>query len=103
MIPFNNWSPKSIALIFAEQFHKLSYFLTRTFQNGYLRRYVMIILVLLTLVFGIHIFINPRIFLSLAEIKSLNWYEIVILAMMFVSILFTVFTKSRLSAIVGMG
>jgi len=103
MIIFNAWSPKSLTLVFAAYFQKVSYFLTRTFQNGYLRRYIMIILVLLTLVFGIHVFINPRIFLSLKEIKSLNWNEIVVLAMMFVSILFTVFTKSRLSAIAGMG
>src|SRR5690554_1305366 len=41
-------SPKSIALQFSDIFQKTSYFLTRTFQNGYLRRYVMIILALLT-------------------------------------------------------
>ncbi|RFC54023.1 hydrogen gas-evolving membrane-bound hydrogenase subunit E [Brumimicrobium aurantiacum] len=103
MIKFNAFSPKRLALVFANQFERISYFLTRFFQNGYLRRYVMIILVLLTLVFGIHIFINPRIFLSLKEIKALNWNEIVVLAMMLVSVLFTVFTKSRLSAIAGMG
>jgi len=96
-------SPKSIALGFAGFFQKTSYFLTRTFQNGYLRRYVMIILVILTVVLGIHIFINPRIFLTLKEIKSLNWNEVVILIMMLTSIIFTVFTKSRLTAIVGMG
>lgn len=96
-------SPKSISLKLMGLFHQLAHFLTRTFQNGYLRRYVMVILVLLTLVFGIHIFINPRIFLSLAEIESLNWSEIVVLIMMFVSILYTVLTKSRLNAIVGMG
>ena len=97
------FAPKAIALQFANLFQKTSYFLTRSFQNGYLRRYVMIILVLLTIVFGIHIFINPRIFLSLTEIKSLNWNEIVVLLMMLISILFTVFTKSRLTAIAGMG
>lgn len=103
MVKFNAFSPKSLALKFSDLFQKMSYKLTRTFQNGYLRRYVLIILVLLTLVFGIHVFINPRIFLELKEIKSLNWNEIVILAMMLVSILFTVYTKSRLSAIAGMG
>ncbi|PKR80511.1 Na(+)/H(+) antiporter subunit A [Brumimicrobium salinarum] len=96
-------SPRSISLQFAQLFHNTSYFLTRVFQNGYLRRYIMIILVLLTLVFGIHIFINPRIFLSLKDIKALNWNEVVILFMMLISILFTVFTKSRLTAIAGMG
>nr|WP_233244210.1 hydrogen gas-evolving membrane-bound hydrogenase subunit E [Brumimicrobium oceani] len=103
MLKFDAFAPKSLALKFADLFQRISYFLTRTFQNGYLRRYVLIILVLLTLVFGIHVFINPRIFLELKEIKALNWNEIVILAMMLVSIIFTVFTKSRLSAIAGMG
>ncbi len=103
ILKLDAWAPKSVALMLMDNFQKFSYFLTRTFQNGYLRRYVMIILVLLTLLFGVHVFVNPRIFLSLKEIKSLNWNEIVILIMMLTSIIFTVFTKSRLAAIAGMG
>lgn len=96
-------SPKSLFLKFGNSFQRFSYFLTRTVQSGYLRHYVMAILVVLTLVFGVHIFINPRIFLSITEIEALNWKEISVLIMMFVSILYTVLTKSRLNAIVGMG
>lgn len=96
-------SPKSIILEASTYFEQFAYFLTRVFQNGYLRRYVMILLVLLTIVFGVHIFINPRIFLSLKEIRGLEISEIVVCLIMLLSILYTVFTKSRLSAIAGMG
>tara|TARA_B100000508_G_C11465884_1_gene282565 strand:- start:51424 stop:53730 length:2307 start_codon:yes stop_codon:yes gene_type:complete len=100
---FNIASPKHILLKFAEYFEQFSYFLTRVFQNGYLRRYVMILLVLLTVVFGVHVFINPRVFLSLKEIRGLEVSEIIVCVVMFVSILYTVLTRSRLSAIAGMG
>jgi len=96
-------SPKSIYHFGGTVFQKISYFLTRKLQNGYLRRYVLIFLVLLTAIFGVHVFVNPHIFLSLKEIQAINWNEIIILVMMFASILFIVFTRSRLTAIAGMG
>ena len=100
---FDVLAPKDIIILFGNLFSKLSIFLTRLFQNGYLRRYVMILLVVLTVVLGIHIFINPRVFLNIEQIKSLDWNEIVICIIMFFAILFTVFSKSRLSAVAGLG
>ncbi len=96
-------APKSILLKGTDYFQKFSFFLTSIFQNGYLRRYVMIMLVILTIVFGVHVFINPRVFLSLKDIKGLEISEIIICIIMFVSVLYTVLTRSRLSAIAGMG
>ena len=100
---FNVFAPKDILLSLGDLFSKLSLFLTRLFQNGYLRRYVMILLVILTVVLGIHIFINPRVYLNIQQIKSLDWNEIIICIIMFFAILFSVFSKSRLSAVAGLG
>lgn len=100
---FDAVAPKDIILILGDLFSKFSLFLTRLFQNGYLRRYVMILLVILTVVLGIHIFINPRVYLNIQQIKSLGWNEIIICIIMFFAILFTVFSRSRLSAVAGLG
>ena len=100
---FDVVAPKDLILKFGNIFGKLSLFLTRLFQNGYLRRYVMILLVVLTVVLGVHIFINPRVFLNIQQIKSLDWNEIIICIIMFFAIIFTVFSKSRLSAVAGLG
>jgi multicomponent Na+:H+ antiporter subunit A len=100
---FDVIAPKDLILLFGNLFQQLSLFLTRLFQNGYLRRYVMILLVVLTVVLGVHIFINPRVFLKIEQIKSLDWNEIIICIIMFFAILFTVFSKSRLSAVAGLG
>ena len=96
-------APKTILLSLLKSFQKFAYFLTRVVQNGYLRRYVMILLVLLTAVFGFHVFINPRIFLSLQEIRTLETPELIVCIIMLAAIIYTVFTRSRLSAIAGMG
>jgi multicomponent Na+:H+ antiporter subunit A len=100
---FDIVAPKDLIIQFGDLFSKLSLFFTRLFQNGYLRRYVMILLVVLTIVFGVHIFMNPRVFLNIGQIKSLDWNEIIICIIMFFAILFTVFSKSRLSAVAGLG
>lgn len=100
---FDAFSPKDIFILCGRLFSQLSLFLTRLFQNGYLRRYVMILLVVLTAVFGVHIAINPRVYLDISQIKDLDWNEIIICIIMFLSILFTIFSKSRLSAVAGLG
>jgi multicomponent Na+:H+ antiporter subunit A len=96
-------APKTILLKGTDYFQKFSFFLTSIFQNGYLRRYVMIMLVILTVVFGYHVFMNPHTFLSLKEIGRLEVSEIVVCVIMFGAIMYTVLTRSRLSAIAGMG
>lgn len=97
-------SPKSIFIKLGKGFLSISYFLTRTVQNGYLRKYILVILIILTIVLGAHIIFSQGVSLSIInDIDPLNWKEISVLIMMLVSMLFTVLTKSRLSAIVGMG
>ncbi|MEX2483248.1 MAG: hydrogen gas-evolving membrane-bound hydrogenase subunit E [Brumimicrobium sp.] len=100
---FDVLAPKDVFIKLATIFERLSLFLTQLFQNGYLRRYVMILLVLLTVVLGLHTFLTPRVYLNVADIKSLDWNEIFICIIMFLAILFTVFSKSRLSAVAGLG
>lgn len=96
------FSPKEIALWFYQQFAAFSYYLTRHVQHGYLRRYVMVILSVLTLLLGTHIVLNPRVFIALEDVKTLRISDIVVLFLMLASVVFTVFTSSRLTAIIGM-
>lgn len=95
-------SPKSIFLTFSDWFFYLSYGLTRLFQNGYLRKYVMVLLIMLTIALGSHIILNLNVSNVLLDIKSLSISELVMLILIISSVFLTLFTSSRLTAIIGM-
>src|SRR6056297_264102 len=76
---------------------------TRLLQNGYLRYYLLTILVFLILLFGREFFNTVGIHLNWQSYSSVSFYEWAIAAIMFVSILSVVFAKSRLVAIIGLG
>ncbi len=100
---FDLLSPINIFTKVAETFEKLSYIWTKTAQNGHLRNYVMIIILALIVALGFHIFEGKISYLSNFNLSALSWNEITIVTIMFLAILFTVFSGSRLTAIVGLG
>ncbi|MDX1651815.1 MAG: hydrogen gas-evolving membrane-bound hydrogenase subunit E [Brumimicrobium sp.] len=100
---FSAIAPKEIMLKLVGKFEELSLFLTRLFQNGYLRRYVMVLLVILTTVLGLHVFSNPMNLQDMNDLKSIDLNEIIICGIMLAAILFTIFINSRLAAVAGLG
>lgn len=76
---------------------------TRFFQNGYLRRYILTILVFLSATMGWLLFTRFRLGLSLRQVLELTIYEVTILVIMTLAVLFTVFTRSRLVAVAALG
>jgi multicomponent Na+:H+ antiporter subunit A len=100
---FEGFSPQSILSNISVLFEKLAYFWTKTAQNGHLRNYVLIIVLALIVALGYHVFDSPSTHMGNAELTPLSWSEVSIVSIMFVSILFTVFSKSRLAAIAGLG
>jgi multicomponent Na+:H+ antiporter subunit A len=83
---------KNIALVY-----------TRLFQNGYLRYYLLTILVFVILLFGREFFNTVGIHLNWDNYASVSFYEGAIAAIMFISILSVVFANSRLVAIISLG
>ena len=96
-------APKSILTYLVLLFEKIGTHYTRTIQNGYLRNYVLILMLSFTAVLAYHVFTSPLNFIHPEELLTIHWNDIAIITVMFLAILFTVFSRSRLAAIAGLG
>lgn len=100
---FTAFSP----IFLAESLNKLvssfALWFTRLIQSGYLRYYVLIILIVITLLMGYHVFSGTGSFLNFRSSVQASFNDYIILAIMFGAILFTIFSRSRLSAVAGLG
>src|SRR5690606_14977898 len=72
-------------------------------QHGYLRFYVSTIVGFMSVILAYRLFEGGGYDFNLEELTTLTLYEVVVLLIMFVAILITVFSKSRLLAVVSMG
>ncbi|HZH69171.1 MAG TPA: putative monovalent cation/H+ antiporter subunit A [Flavobacteriaceae bacterium] len=96
-------SPKGIVLSIVEAFHKFSKLWTNLFQNGFLRHYVYTITSVLVLLAGYTLIHHTKYEIDYASFSKLTIYEVVTLLIMGIGIFYTVFSKSRLGAVVAMG
>lgn len=76
---------------------------TGVVQNGYLRNYILVIILFLMalLGYGMSGSFSPAV--DFSQLLTLTMYEIAIMAIMLCAIVFTVFTSSRLTAVAAMG
>lgn len=101
---FEKLSPKSIFIGMGSWFARFSAAWTSLFQNGFLRSYVTTIIVFLVILVGYSLFSGPRtIAVDWGSLAELTVYEIAIMILMVLSVMFIVGSKSRLNAVVGMG
>ena len=96
-------SPKSIVLFFSNGFLDFSKLWTDFFQNGYLRHYVATIVGFLSVCLAFILISNFDLNLDYSSFSKLTVYEISIVLMMMVAVIFTVFSRSRLAAVASMG
>lgn len=96
-------SPETIVLGIGYGIREIGNWWTRTLQNGYLRNYIFTILLFLVGFMAYLLFSGFRLNLLLDHTLDLTVYEVAILGIMFVAILFTIHTRSRLTAIVALG
>ena len=82
---------------------KVSSLWTNFFQNGFLRNYVLTIILVISFLIGYNLLFNAKFQWDFSTILSVTNYEIGILSVMLVAILFTVFTSSRLTAVASLG
>jgi len=76
---------------------------TGVVQNGYLRNYILVILLFLMALIGYGMSGDFRPEVDFSQLLELTLYETAIVAIMLCSIVFTVFTGSRLTAVAAMG
>lgn len=100
---FNAIAPRSIFRGLAHLFQKFAILWTNTFQNGYLRNYILTIIVFLTFLISYYLVSHVTFQIDFSTLLDLTVYEVATVLIMIVAIFFAVFTKSRLSAVAAMG
>jgi multicomponent Na+:H+ antiporter subunit A len=100
---FEAISPQNIIEGGSKIFGSFAGIWTRFFQNGYLRNYVITILAFLTLLMAYRLFGGVNIYIDWDQISPVSHYEIIVVALMIISIFFAISTSSRTTAIVALG
>ena len=100
---FNAITPQSIIRGFANLFQKFAILWTNSFQNGYLRNYILTIILFLTFLISYYLISHVTFQIDFNSLLELTVYEVATLLIMIVAIFFAIFTKSRLSAVAAMG
>jgi len=100
---FNAIAPRTIIRGLANMFQKFAILWTNTFQNGYLRNYILTIIVFLTFLISYYLISHVTFQIDYTTLLDLTVYEVATVLIMIVAIFFAIFTKSRLSAVASMG
>ena len=96
-------SPETLLEKFNKIFVEVSGFWTGFFQNGYLRNYISIIILFLVVLVGYIMIGNTDFAIDYHSLSRLTVYEMTTTLILIAGIFYTVFTQSRLAAVVGMG
>lgn len=97
------FSPEGIFEAASAVFYRFSVMWTRRFQNGLLRYYILMVLTVLTGLVALRLGGAIHLRIDLASLLSLSWYELTIAVILILGITVTVFSPSRLAAVVAMG
>lgn len=96
---FESFSPKSMMEYFLDRFRKFSYLYTKIMHNGYLRLYMIVIIVFTTAVVGYRLITGVPLRINTEDLSAIRVYELVIFTVMVIATMMTVATHSRLTAI----
>lgn len=96
-------SPKNIFQKIFETSSIIALKWTRLAQNGFLRNYVLVVVLALIIAMSFHVFRRPGDYFDNIVFTSLSVNEIVLAIILIGSTLFALFSKSRLAAIAGLG
>jgi multicomponent Na+:H+ antiporter subunit A len=96
-------SPLALFSKGADLIQNFSAWYTRTLQHGYLRIYVMVIVFVLMGLLAFKLFTGVNIYIDNSQFLQLTFYEVMITGIMFIAVLITVLTSSRLTAVAAMG
>lgn len=99
----NKIAPKTLVENFGEKVRIFASRYTRFFHNGYLRNYLVTIIIFTTLLVGYRLFTTTPIEVTTEDLSGFRLYELTIFVMIITAIYFTIVTKSRLTAIASLG
>lgn len=96
-------SPKQIIIRFSEGIAGVSRIYTSVMHNGYLRIYLLVIVVFFTALVGYKLFAEVPITVNLSRLSGFRVYELIVIIVMLAAILMIVSTSSRLTAMIALG
>ncbi|MFA7469315.1 MAG: hydrogen gas-evolving membrane-bound hydrogenase subunit E [Weeksellaceae bacterium] len=96
-------SPQNIIETSALGVKRFAFFYTRLMHNGYLRNYVLVIIVFITCLVGYRFFTSIPFALEMKNISMFNFYELTLFLLMVTAIGFTLRTNSKLIAVASLG
>ncbi|MDO8967318.1 putative monovalent cation/H+ antiporter subunit A [Algoriphagus sp.] len=103
MLKWEKYSPLAFFEGLGSLTFRFSSLWTGLVQNGYLRNYILVILLFLMALIGYGMWGNFHPNIDFSQLLELTLYETGIMAIMLSAIVFTVFTGSRLTAVAAMG
>ena len=102
-LKFETLSPINLTDRFGNIFLSFAKFWTGFFQNGYLRNYVISILIFLTILAGYRLLSGVNIHLDWSQISQITPSEFIVVILMVASIFFALFSPTRTGVIVALG
>lgn len=96
-------APKFLSELIVSNFQNFSRIWTRTLNNGYLRYYILSILIFLVCTIGFTLFNETNVYMDFSKLKEVSMFEMGTIVIMVMAIGVSVFSKSRLTAIASMG
>lgn len=96
-------SPKQIIETIALGIKRFAFFYTRMMHNGYLRNYLMVIIVFITVLTGYRFFTTIPFHLEIRNITQFETHELIIFIIMVTAVFFTIRANSKLIAVASMG
>lgn len=99
----NGISPKNLTDLLMEKVRLFAFYYTRFFHNGYLRNYLITIIIFLTALVGYRLLTTVPIRVNTQDLSGFRIYEFAIFIVILIAIYFTINTTSRLTAIASLG
>jgi len=96
-------SPQQIILKFARGTEKLATWYTGFMHNGFLRNYVLTIMIFVVTILGYKLFTRVPIYINPTVLSDVTIYEVAVSIIIILSVIRTVTTSSRLSAVAALG
>lgn len=97
-----SFGPKKWLDAFVKQIEFGALKITRTLHNGYLRKYLRTIIVFFIIIVGYKFFTEVPLVFENVRLSNVRLYELVVFCIMVITILLTVTTSSRITAIVSL-
>jgi multicomponent Na+:H+ antiporter subunit A len=99
---FNSIKPDRVYNSIKLKIKQFAGFYTRSFHSGYLRIYIMTIILFIIGIVGYKLFTEVPIKINTASLSGFRLYELVVFFIIIIAILFTITTQSRLTAVASM-